>query len=327
MAESSSSTKAVANTEEPNQDNQDEYYFYDSTLVVPPSGFINLGAICWWNSLTQTLFRLPAFNRAMLGAREHLINKNKLGHTYIAIIENLLSPTPSTLKREELSIHLLRAFASEASTRNKQVNIQGQQSPAWGLNDFLDLINVDDVSHVFNNKYERSVFCKQCHKRVSFNEDRSIFIQMYSINPMRTKKDFEDYIRNHMTHLDKYTCDICKTTYTNITRLESLCMLREVIVIVFDKIQSVERWFPDTLDFMSTSDKYLKYKLVSQIEHSGSWDVRTGGGGHYWAQVFTPTNANDTTTFISYNDTSVSSGQYSPSNTTHMIVYHLMAHE
>jgi ubiquitin C-terminal hydrolase len=87
-------------------------------------------------------------------------------------------------------------------------------------------------------------------------------------------------LKIHPSEHDYYKCDECGERMVKFYRAERLKMLREIVVIIFNKFQSKEnRWFPQELSFKAKDGKpSLKYKLVGKIEHSGN-----ASSGHYWA--------------------------------------------
>lgn len=308
---------------DPKQENTlPEYFFYNKRYVADSFGMYNTGSICWWNSTLQVLFRLPAFNMLMLSL-EHEFD-SRLASAYIHVIKNLLpcDKHPITPQNRQdfalASQAILKEFATEAKRRSKSVQLVEQQSPVWGLGDFLELLGHDGVYRVFNNKYITTIYCEGCDKKISINNDKSTHIDMYFVKPLKTKEDFEEYVKYHFTRLDEFKCEFCNTHMKNIHRLETLSMLREVITFVYEK-SHLEHYYPNNLDFMSTSGKMLRYEKVAQIEHSGSYNMRTHqSGGHYWARV------KNNKGWCAYNDINVVASENEVSKGAHMVVYHLM---
>lgn len=307
-----------------NDDETVEYYFYDSRFVSKDFGLMNSGAICWWNSLIQVMIRLPAFVKIVLSLKPEIYEKSIAANTFIRLIEEFVPNDGSQLtdpaKYSAVSNILLLSIANESKRQNKKIQLNGQQSPAWGLHDFLELLGSDDILRVFNNQYEGIIICPECKTRTSSNIDKNIFIDFYSAKPIETKEDFEKYITYHLTTMDRYTCENCKKESSDIYRLMQLQMLREVVVIYF-RPSNKRNWFPKTLDFLSNDGKMLRYALVGQIEHSGNWNLKNGGSGHYWARARTSNS-----TWKTFNDMSVSISGDGPTGNDHMVFYHLMEH-
>jgi hypothetical protein len=100
---------------------------------------------------------------------------------------------------------------------------------------------------------------------------------------------------------------------TKFFRIEKLKMLREIVVITFNKYYTKEnRWFPETLEFGARGGGKLKYKLVGQVEHGG-----TMHSGHYYA------NALRGSSYKRFNDSFVGEADKKPTPSTYMVVYHI----
>ena len=72
---------------------------------------------------------------------------------------------------------------------------------------------------------------------------------------------------------------------------------------------------------MALDNKFLNYELIGTIEHSGSWDVNTGGAGHYTARARGADRR-----WRLYNDNSVNFCGATPTPNTHAVIYHLISH-
>lgn len=304
-----------------------DYYRYDKTFVSAAlNGFNNTGAICWWNSLLQVMLRLPAFNKMLLWTKLQGKGDNVLSNTYINLLsagdgDGVETPSTNFQPLHFASMTVLNAFSREAEKQKKRVRLDGQQSPIWGLGDFIELIS-DDIFTVFNNKYEKVVMCSKCDKQITLPDDKSTHISMYGVAkrgvPLTTKKEYEDYILMHTSEVESATCGHCKTETKKVMAVERLLMLREVIILAYDADRSHHKWYPQTLDFDSSDGPVLHYDLVGTIEHDGSWDIHSGGSGHYYARVKCRDGK-----FRTFNDSSVHVCESTPMNSTNLIFYAL----
>ena len=68
---------------------------YDAAYVPAPAGFRNTGAICWLNSLMQSLLSCPSFTRAVLRADQEL-GRTKLGSILYALTRDSLNNSATT---------------------------------------------------------------------------------------------------------------------------------------------------------------------------------------------------------------------------------------
>ena len=115
-----------------------------------------------------------------------------------------------------------------------------------------------------------------------------------------------------------YICPNCDIKGNQI-KMAKLAMVPEVIVLLFKKYQKIgsksvavkkDINFPHELQF---NNGKMKYKIVSQCEHSGGIN-----GGHYWALSKRRNN-------ITYlNDTSCTNTEdFASSSSTYMVFYHI----
>lgn len=305
----------------------DSYIFYDPDYVPDSFGLYNTGAICWFNSLIQSMFSLPAFNSMILTC-ETEVSKSALGKAYIDVLKDLLVSERRKLMTSndlnQISQKLIRGYVVEARAKGVTIDLQGQEGPANGLVTFLDLLGSNEIYKVLNNKYEMIAHCNNCNKDISIENDKWHLIQMYFVrNPPQTKESFEKYIKGHLTPLEGYKCETCKTLIANKYRYERLLMLRECIIITFEKSKR-EKYFPKELDFLSRDNKMLRYRIVAQIEHSGNYSYEKGqhkSSGHY----YTRTMRGDYNWHV-YNDQSVTQGSCENNSNVHIVMYHLFEH-
>jgi ubiquitin C-terminal hydrolase len=93
-------------------------------------------------------------------------------------------------------------------------------------------------------------------------------------------------------------------------------MIPEIIVCSFNiyarnGVARTPRYFPLTLEFPATSGGTMMYKLVGQIEHSGSL-----AGGHYWARGLRKNGV------FRLNDTSTAPSTFETTSGTYIVAYH-----
>lgn len=294
------------------------YYFYDKGYLPPNFGLANNGSICWWNSLLQTLLSLPAFNKLAIDLAGEATT-SALFASYVKSFHQLL--TSPRENNSSVSATLLGPFVYEAKKQKKNIDLGSQEGTTNGFCVFLELLNNNDVYRVFNNKYEQEIVCPKCSEITSIISDKSPLINIYD-NPMLDSQEaFERYILFHQSEVDELTCEKCGEKSFKVRRSEKLKMLREIIVISFPK-GSRQRYYPFELNFLSKDDKVLNYRLVAQIEHSGSYNPRTHqSGGHYFARVLRKNG------WIGANDSSIFPTKPTPHCGVHMVFYHLVSHQ
>lgn len=292
-----------------------EYKYYDGAMVPSGFGLINTGVICWCNSLIQLLLGLPSVNAALLDSADDLKN-NIFATEYISMLRAAMnSSIQDTAVLAPVSSRILRAMIIRMRQVGKEINMGGgQECVDEAFTTFIELFNCRRVEQLFNNVYELIIICDKCKKQASSVRDTSYRIQMFTNAPLTDKESFCRYLKLHGSRHDHYKCS-CGNVMNNFLRAEKLKMLREVVVIIFNKFQVKEnRWFPQTLEFQARDNKPpLVYRLVGTIEHAG-----TMFGGHYWAKSLRDD------VWHCFNDNSVTESTGDPTAGTFMIAYHLV---
>jgi ubiquitin C-terminal hydrolase len=178
------------------------------------------------------------------------------------------------------------------------------------------------ITRLFLHRFRCELHCRQCRAVVSTMTDYMVMFNLFHFDlmptPPRNAGEFAKALRRHIVKVEDYTCEKCKTK-TTAYRVHSLTMVPEILFCAFNLYDGYgrgghrSRYFPERLDFPAVEDEtLLEFRLVGQIEHSGSTS-----GGHYWAhalrsgeQVFT------------LNDTGVSRANFGPRANTYIIAYH-----
>lgn len=308
------------NAEQPTNTVQTEYLYYDPMFVPTKFGMNNIGAICWCNSLIQLMLGLSSVNRTLLQC-ENDLKDNPFACEYIKVLKATLPnspdyPQPDTKQLVSASAAILGGFLARLKQLGRNLNIgAGQECVDEAFTLFIDMLGCSQVEKLFSNVYELIITCKTCQKRVSSVRDKSYRIQLFTNVRLEDQEKFCRFLKIHPSECDYYKCDECGEAMTKFFRAEKLKMLREVVVIIFNKFQMKDnRWFPAELSFRALGDKPpLKYKLVGKIEHSGN-----RFGGHYWAQSLRDGS------WYRLNDTSVSPGDPTPTPGTFMVAYHIV---
>lgn len=296
-----------------------EYYYYDSKFVPTRFGLNNVGAICWCNSMIQIFLGLSSMNRVLLECEKEL-SENVFAREYIKVLKATLPNSPdyppiSTEKLAGASAAILGAFLTQLRVKGSHLNMSfGQECVDEAFTLFIDMFGCPRLERLFSNVYELVITCTGCKNKVSTIRDKSYKINLFTRVQLNNQEQFCTYLKIHPSEHDYFKCD-CGERMVNFYRAERLKMLREVVVIIFNKFQSKEnRWFPQELTFKARDGKApLKYKLVGKIEHSGNMH-----GGHYWAHSFRDGKWNR------LNDSSVTDGDSNPNATTFMIAYHMV---
>jgi ubiquitin C-terminal hydrolase len=229
---------------------------------------------------------------------------------YVSLVEHTLAGTAGP----DMAPALLQVFMQRRKALGLHTIGYGQECADEGYILFIETLNCPEAFNLVRNVYERLVICPGCKTASSTCRDDSYRIEMFGVLDVKTPATFNKWIHIHASPVDDYKCELCNVRSPNVPRVETVRVLREVIVIVLDKFyDKANLFFPDTLKFPS-SGSTLTYKLRGVVAHSGS-----RSGGHYWAHVVRGDNV------YCCNDGSVSSGSLAPTAETFLIGYALVA--
>lgn len=334
----------------------ESYSLYDKDYCMPAFGLHNTGAICWFNSLLQAVFSLPAVNEKILSSVRANAIANKGAplqphqimeeNVLLYCMQNILSKciprsqkmtelTKNTSELESASRGILMAFSIELRKNNKTLDINSQEGALNGICLFFEMLDDTEINNVIFNKYRKTIDCELCEKQnISDVNDFSPIINVFADNNLTTEELFVNYIKRRLVPVYGYKCEHCGKTMNKTLRFESIRRLSEVIIVsfAFAAQTGCNKYFPPTMSFLNAEGKMMRYKAVAQIEHSGSYDQRShNSSGHYYAKCARNLDS-DSADYYLLNDLSVSSLpretkplQATPQ--THIVFYHMFAVE
>lgn len=214
-------------------------------LSIPPLGFTNTGAICYFNALVQSLLSCKQFIAYI--CREKRDSVFFLFFKFIAIDKKWDPFFTSKL------LHVMGGFAPNQSSNEYFLKL-------------CDYLKMDDL---FSTKTETTKVCKECGKEGDKVMDTSVFTVIdNSVDEFcETTRDVEGY------YCDSEKCKK-KVTVAITTRIREIS---PIMVFSFNKYFQ-KRMIPYPKGFNIDGDK--EYRLVSTIEHHGVL-----GGGHYFCRT------------------------------------------
>ena len=240
-----------------------------------PSGFNNTGVICWFNSLLQSLISCHKFVEYFKGQKikeENSCIHNELINLIIKIEEN------EDIKN--MSSILLNALVKDLQNKNKKIDLGfGQQASDEGFIFLLDIINKKKLEKIFEHVYEEVIICKETDKVVSRKRSYNNIFNVFDEENL-IKNGLNEYIlQNEESDLKDYGKE---NTYR---RLYILRRISPIIIIALNRFNTDGKNFkprnakiklPDYLEFPHINGTIMKYKKISEIDHTGSLS-----GGHY----------------------------------------------
>jgi ubiquitin C-terminal hydrolase len=201
------------------------------------------------------------------------------------------------------------------------------------------------VLSLFHLRLRDRVWCRSCQAAgeahqgvVSHRVDRQ-YQYMYMhydgcLNKaISTPEEFTTCLLKNLQFLEDFKCEDCRKAGRpeappkgQVFRLYEVRRIPSVLVIIFNQYTAhTQRYYPEefTLDG-ATKDKKLRFRLVSQLEHSGSLH-----SGHYWARAVRRAESSTDATLQTHtlNDASVSPGRLGPAASVYTLLYHYVRTE
>jgi hypothetical protein len=195
------------------------------------------------------------------------------------------------------------------------------------------------ITQLFLHRFRCNLHCRTCKKIVSVETDNAVVFNLFHIDRMRdppaTVADFSKSVRTHAHVTTDYVCPAChearraaaaaqgrdpntvEKLQTAACRIYDLTMIPEIIFCAFNAYvgyggNRLPRYFPERIELPALDGGLLVFRLVAQIEHSG-----TIAGGHYWARC---ARAGDRVFLL--NDQGVSKSAFTPTTYTYIVAYH-----
>lgn len=290
------------------------YRVYDTRLSPAPKGFSNTGAICWFNSLLQSLVSCTSLSQRMIeyaqaGASDsdQAVANNDFHRAYMAMLRDYINGYDVYGRSAEMLAMLMRHL--HANGMHMLGNTQ--ECAHEGFTQTLDALG--PAAEVFHMEHLGNISCVCGHE--SNQRDKSYALLINDL--FSCSEQMSGHIHQFNNQVTEYTCEHCRQC-ADTRRTYTLKQLRECIVLFYNQFYAKScKWFPHEMTFPAMPrGTNLTYQLVAQIEHIGNMN-----GGHYYAYV----RRGDT--WYCTNDTSVSNVNPGPTANTFMVFYNLVSHE
>lgn len=291
------------------------HIIYDEKLELSPSGLHNTGVICYFNSLLQGLFSCTSLTHLMT-TNSDVINRNNLTKTYSMVLKQFLNDKQTGSKsttNAKYSPIIWNAFMAQLKKTKKYARFgRGQEDASEGLTLLLDAFESPEVDRLFEHRYILNTICNLCNNLSGKQIDEAFICEVHKLE----LKDVSlmDHIKGHRPMIDdNYKCTKCHLKGDK-RQIRILAMVPEVFLVQFKKYD--RKWNMEFPQYLSFNNGDLKYKLVSQTEHSGSQR-----GGHYWSRSLRSVESNSKV--MELNDMGVKPAMFQPTPNTYMAWYHV----
>jgi hypothetical protein len=304
---------------------------YNAKLVPEPFGLANGGSTCYMASVLQALASCPAFTSAVQDNRAYF-QRTETGRALAKYVKEYAAGRPDASAPASVLAALVADLAASkqrpvrpAGWPTARDNVRGggefgrgQESASEALAHLVDLTSAGDganpLTQVFASRYVCDVFCQRCARVVSTTRDVGIEIGVRD-PPKGAAFDFTAAVRSQVTPVEGYVCERCGVAGEAFRRY-SLTMIPPVAVCAFNAHPEyggakISRAFPPAFELPAIGGGAMVYRLVCQIEHSGS-----SAGGHYWVRALRAGGV------FRLNDSNFSPAAFSPSPETCTVVYH-----
>ena len=255
-------------------------------------GLNNTGSICYFNSLLQVLAGCTSiFN----------IKYDKKN-----ILECVFSDYIEMIKNDNIFFNISNELVLALNALVPSFG-NGQESASEAFILLIEKINNNKLTNLFLNRFKCSVKCNTCNFQTEELKDHSI-----TFNIFHTKDISEKNMLTQLHEIPDYICEKCKSK--GAVRKYKLTMLPEIIFCTFNiYYKKIKHNFPLILNFPGINNNIVTYKMVGQIEHSG-----TLNGGHYWARSIRKNG------IFLFNDNSFNQSIFEPTDSTYIVVYHMI---
>jgi ubiquitin C-terminal hydrolase len=272
-------------------------------------GFINIGAICWFNSMLQLIISSKYIIKSILDDEEE---QNNLLKEFQIFLRNY---TSNNLSQND-SVKLLRIFLLEVKEKHPSsvLNSLAQQSASEGMTFFLDMLNSKHLNKILTHVTKESIVCKQTKEIISSKKNINNQFMLFDTNDL-IKRGLPDALLCSQDNLEEDFIpeDHTKDANKQYKRVYILKYIPEVIIISLNKyIQKNNVVLPDSFKIPHINGSDMVYIKKAEVDHLGSL-----GGGHYIGRAL-----REDKVFL-FNDVNYSESQLKTNKNTYITLYEL----
>ena len=220
-------------------------------LVIPPLGFLNTGAICYFNSLVQSLLSCPIFLKTVYRNADGADLSKVDGQTIFALFFK----------------YIVYERQWDQTFTSKLLHLMGGFQPNQSSSEyFLKLADYCKIDKLFESHTETTTTCMNCNHTNRTKDTTSFFMIDDNFNEFSASR----------RESDGFNCDACKQKVTVIIE-SKLVSVSPIMVFSFNKYFGKKNiFYPEKF----TIDGDKTYILMSTIEHMGVLNA-----GHYFCRT------------------------------------------
>lgn len=220
-------------------------YIDNKKLSIPPIGFRNTGAICYFNALIQCILSSKRFIKFVLESEKEFLSLNGIFTEFFRHIVN-----------DEWNVTFTTRLLIELNSFSPN-----QSSSEY----FIMLLDKFKLEKLFECKYNIQMTCGQCgYSKMTKDITYNVLIN----------QSFDEFFQSQ-TNLEHVLCDACKqkTLYIENRRLDELS---DMVAVSFNKYFHKHLIsYPLSFTLGNTT-----YKMIGAVDHFGVLNA-----GHYVARA------------------------------------------
>ncbi len=305
---------------------------YNNDYALLSVGLENIGFTCYFNSLLQSLLSCTSFVEIILTLGKDSKDPMILVLYHIISSTILLEIETNPDKKNQIRSDLLKLgpvcwkiFMKKLHEKfpNIAKYFIGQQCAAEAFTLLMEIFDkYRSIQNLFTHRRINKIYCPDCKQTFSTIIELSNIFEI-SLKNINSNKGYNlnEVLLKQMDKIDENClCSNCGIK-SNKIKSSNLVMIPEILFILIksykfennraEKIDIVAN-FPEELYFPGKNGENLTYKIVSQIQHSGSLN-----SGHYW----TLCRKKDGKYCI--NDANISQSELKCDKNTYILVYHI----
>lgn len=293
-----------------------------TTVIIPPKGFTNIGACCWWNSLLQALLSCNHFVSTLLEENDSQENTYRALKSFVQVQAHsaatklpLVQPNTPVLCADNIT--LLRVFLAELREKEPvsfKVMASGQQSASEGFSLLIDILKSDSINALFMHSYEQSIIRKDNSKPVSTKRTTNNFFSQFDEADL-LQRGLRDCLLGTTEDLKDYKIEDTGETGMCVKVLK-LKRISPIFIVLLNRYKNdrSDISLPETITINAKKGGTMVFYRKSCVDQIG-----TLGGGHYIARAIR--SIGDDSDIYLFNDTQLGTTRLNTVKNTYFTCY------